>query len=283
MEETLEQVDFSRRGILRVLVAIPLASGFSKPKVDVPAHLIPADKRLSPEWVRSLTVRGEPERFRGDELRYIGMPIGGICCGQLYLGGDGRLWLWDIFKSNHSRASYDSSFDRIEQCGHYIKPVAQGETYTPDNGAAVEQGFRLTVDTPNRRYRRTLDRGGFPLVEFQGEYPVGKISYVDAEGPVRASLEAFSPFLPLDADDSGLPATILAFTVQNVSDERATVTLEGWLQNAVCPGAEAVLRKNALISHDGLATLLLSAAEEFGGLFLDLGPVDFLRDQVGQD
>lgn len=30
--------------------------------------LVPADKKLAPEWVKSLFVRGEPEVFRGADL-----------------------------------------------------------------------------------------------------------------------------------------------------------------------------------------------------------------------
>ena len=63
--------------------------------------LVPSDKKLSKAWLRAFTARGQPEIISGwkRELKYIGMPIGGIGCGQLYLGGDGRLWLWNIFKS----------------------------------------------------------------------------------------------------------------------------------------------------------------------------------------
>jgi len=61
-------------------------------KKDLSKHLIPADKKLDAAWVASLWDRGEAEALSGDRLKYVGMPVGGIGCGQLYLGGDGKLW-----------------------------------------------------------------------------------------------------------------------------------------------------------------------------------------------
>ena len=58
-------------------------------------RVVPAEKGLSPAWIAQLSQRGEPETFTGDDLRLIGMPVGGLFCGTLYLGGDGRLWLWE--------------------------------------------------------------------------------------------------------------------------------------------------------------------------------------------
>ena len=57
-------------------------------KADASRQLVPADKKLAAEWVASLTQRGEAEVFSGEQLKYIGMPVGGIGCGQLYLAGE---------------------------------------------------------------------------------------------------------------------------------------------------------------------------------------------------
>ena len=62
---------------------------------------VPFDKKLNPQWLASLTARGEPTVVTDPAaLQHIGMPIGlprGGFTGTLYLGGDGKLWLWDIF------------------------------------------------------------------------------------------------------------------------------------------------------------------------------------------
>ena len=177
--------------------------------------LIPADKKLSPEWVKSLFARGGRAVYRGAELEKIGMPVGGICTGQLYLGGDGNLWHWDIF-NQHVRTGPD----------HYANP--------PKPSSPLDQGFALRISAGGKTQVRALDRAGFSHVTFCGEYPIGYVEYRDDALPVTVLLEAFSPFIPLNADDSSLPATIMQFTVKNISREKAECELAGWLENAVC-------------------------------------------------
>ena len=204
-------------------------------QADLSEHLIPADKKLKPKWVDSLTARGRAEVFSGDQLAYIGMPIGGIGCGQLYFGGDGRLWHWDIFKSNYKREKHEMKLSAMTMGGHYPYPVAFGEEYNYQNGAEVQQGFAIRVQSGDRTVVRTLDKVGFPGVTFRGEYPVGRVIYEDAKFPVKVELEAFSPFIPLNTKDSSLPVTVMRYTVTNTSDSESRIELGGWLQNAVCP------------------------------------------------
>ena len=227
---------------------------------DLTDHLVPADKRLSRDWLASLTARGDPEVFSGDQLRYIGMPVGGIGCGQLYLAGDGRLWLWDIFKCNYGRESnHGKRIFAFTLGGHYANPVVAGEEYTKRNGADVSQGFIIRTTQTGVQSTKTLDRDGFPDVKFRGEYPIGKVEYSDEDFPVEIKLEAFSPFVPLNAKDSALPATVLSYTVTNTSESAVDVDLGGWLENATCPYTNAAAlgrRRNRIVTAKGRVSLL---------------------------
>ena len=90
--------------------------------------LIPADKKLRPEWTESLFAKGQPTVYskKRNELRWIGLPIGGLCCGTLYLGGDGKLWLWDIFNQNPHG---------IEPRNVHFEDFGGGRDVDPQNGA----------------------------------------------------------------------------------------------------------------------------------------------------
>src|SRR5436189_5334485 len=79
-------------------LALSLMDNCCLPAADkLGTHHIPEDKNLSQAWVDSLFAKGESKVYKGEELTCIGMPIGGICAGQLYLLGDGRLGYWQIF------------------------------------------------------------------------------------------------------------------------------------------------------------------------------------------
>ena len=227
----------SRRDFLKLVglsaAAAAMADGVmagSAPPPDL-ATLVPPDKKLKADWLASLTARGKPAVYRGEDLKFIGMPVGGICSGQLYLGGDGKLWNWDIFNKHVGTGD-----------GHYAKP--------PVPTSPLEQGFAIRVTAGSKKEVRALDRTGFKDVSFRGEYPIGYVEYRDPESPVAVSLQAFSPFVPFNADDSALPATIMQFTVKNTSAAKVEAELAGWLENAVClhsgrPGMG--VRRNRLV------------------------------------
>ena len=223
-------------------------------------HFVPADKKLTREWLDTLFAKGESVWHEADDLGTIGMPVGGICAGQLYLTGDGRLACWEIFNQNRN-----TGYGAV----NYLEHRTAEETVEGGKVVAapeVGQGFAVRVRFGGNTVERTLDRNGFPGVRFCGEYPIGKVRYEDGSLPVTVELEAFSPFIPLDAADSSLPATVLRYTVSNTSRTSVEITLAGWLENAVChytgPGyASQLRRRNAALQARGI-TGVLSTVEQ---------------------
>jgi len=242
------------------LAGLMLSGDVAWAGVEDLAKLVPEDKGFSPEWIASLTARGVPETCTGDDLRFIGMPVGGLCAGTLYLGGDGKLWLWDIF----NRVAEGIVPKVVTYAGARLSSSG-GSAYVepPEQQGPVDQGFALRVGSAGAEMTKTLDRRGFRDVGFRGQYPIGTVTYRDPEVPVSATLEAFSPFIPLDVEDSSLPATVMSFTLRNESPAAVEVTLFGWLENAVCHGNRfhAGTRLNRIVDGEESTLLLASAAK----------------------
>ena len=133
--------------------------------------MVPADKKLPAEWIGSLCERGVSRVLEGDELRFIGMPVVGIGCGQLYMAGDGRLWLLDIFKSDHSREPLAGlKFELMTINGLYTLLVdSRTGEYSTRRSAIVYQGFASQIWGAGLAHFRRLDGSGFPLATFCGD------------------------------------------------------------------------------------------------------------------
>ncbi|MGO8674503.1 MAG: GH116 family glycosyl-hydrolase [Limisphaerales bacterium] len=216
--------------------------------------LVPADKKLRPEWLASLTARGQRTVYSGADLERIGMPIGGLCAGQLYLGGDGKPWHWDIFNRYVGTGA-----------DHYAKPMTPASPF--------DHGFVLRLTTVGQTRQWPLERPHWRDISFVGEYPIAYVEYRDADCPAAVSLEAFSPFIPLNTDDSSLPATVLEYTVKNHGDAELEVELTGWLENPVCLFSSQTrdgLHRNRLV-HLGPSSSLQSAPPL---LFLECAALD---------
>ena len=220
---------------------LPLVAGPFKKEDFLPANF-PPDKKLDPAWVASLYERGSVTTYRKskNELRYIGMPAGGICCGGVYVGGDGRLWLWDIFNKNQLGVVTRTLPVKLESFN--IKEInnTHGSLYLePLNGVSpLQQGFALSIQQNGTTIIKRLQQDDWDEVTFECTYPVATIRYIDNNLALQVSLEAFSPFIPGNADDSGLPATVQSITIKNTGDSDLAVEVIGWLENKTLLNSE---------------------------------------------
>lgn len=234
----------------------PVAGPFYKKEFS--QSVAPINKKLDPVWVKSLYKRGSVTTYyksRG-ELQYIGMPVGGIGCGNVYVGGDGRLWLWDIFNSNQLGAVHRelpiklTMFDKNNinniHGSLYVEPATQIRPF--------QQGIAIIVDYNGKKLIKQLQHDDWTEITFEATYPVATIQYADKDLPVEVIMQTFSPFIPGDEYHSGLPATIQSITVRNKSDAAIEIKLIGWIENKMLPYTGKVKpyfkRNNTVLTTD---------------------------------
>ncbi len=196
----------------------------------------------------------QPEIYTETQLQYVGMPIGGITAGQVYLGGDGQLWYWDIF--NLQRIQPGGPGDKF-----YLNPMVQDKSFEQGFAVRVKKLVPTTI-TPSVK---PLRKGGFRHITFRGEYPTGKVTYQDPGFPVTVELNAYTPFIPTDHESSDFPAIVMEYTLTSESDIPISVELLGWLQNMAnfqtAASAKGV-HKNSIIRSENTLQLKLSSDVE---------------------
>ena len=190
-----------------------------------------------------------PERtrkvYRGEALRAVAMPLGGIGTGTIALGGDGSLRQWQIHNQiNHLACVPHSFFAVWAQPDRRRMPVPK-TALVLQSGALYDTNGPASPPTSNDHlvpgaHRQLLEQlPGVEATEFAGGYPIAEVAYRDSSLPVDVALEAFCPFIPLSSKDSGLPTILFNFSVANPTDETMLVSLAATLQNAV--GWDAVV------------------------------------------
>jgi len=167
---------------------------------------------------------GNVRAFEGSALREIAFPLGGIGTGTVSLGGRGNLRDWEIFNRPGKGVNLPFTFFSLyfEQQGR--KPVVrvlEGALAPPFSGQ----------DGVNRS-----EVPGLPRMErarFRGEYPFAWVDMEDSHLPLHVTLEAFNPFIPLNPEESGIPAVMIRFRVRNLSAKPAKITVAGSILNPV--------------------------------------------------
>ena len=165
-----------------------------------------------------------PRTFKGRQLQMISFPLGGVAAGSIGLGGRGQLYNWEIFNRPNKGYRPPYAFPSIWAQAGNEKPVArvlESHILPPYEG---QDGLGST-NVPG------LSR--LTSATFVGEYPTARIEFEDRSLPVTVALEAFSPFIPHEPDDSGLPVTILTYKVTNPGRVAAKVGIAFSIENPV--------------------------------------------------
>ncbi|MFA5203248.1 MAG: GH116 family glycosyl-hydrolase [Lentisphaeria bacterium] len=213
--------------------------------------------------------------YRGAKTREISFPLGGIGTGCLGLAGTGRLIDWEIFNRPAKGSVNGFSHFAIKAetaAGELLDArVLHGDEPAPYHGSGRTQfgGFGFGV---SRETMAGLPH--FPKTEFRGAFPLAEVEFADPLFPCRFTLAAFNPFIPLQADDSSLPAAFFEFTVANPTDQTIAYTLAMTVKNPYGENAENSFQNHAGISQLKLRSLLPAADLKYGDLTLATDAAD---------
>lgn len=184
---------------------------------------------------------GKQRVFEGLELREIAFPLGGVGTGTISLGGRGNLRDWEIFNRPGKGVHLPFTFFAL-----YFEP----EGGKP--GVRILEGPLMPPYTGAHGFNRG-EVPGWPRMDkarFIGEYPLARVSLEARDVPLEIELEAFNPLVPLQAEDSGIPAIVLRYRIKNLSPGRVRVTVVGSILNP--------------IGFDGEGELSSLSSEKFG-------------------
>lgn len=171
-----------------------------------------------------------PRSYAGRTLDRVAFPLGGIGAGSVCLEGNGGLTAWSLRNLPSvfvdmpflAALSVDGAPARVLQ-----GPVPRWKAHHPwGTGFQGTGGGQENRDFGYRRYRGATFTGRFPFATVELEQP---------GSPVAVRLEAWSPFVPGDADSSSLPVAALAYTVRNTGAEPVTAEFAVHMRNLFDP------------------------------------------------
>jgi uncharacterized protein (DUF608 family) len=193
-----------------------------------------------------------PRVFTGRHLTSIAFPLGGVGAGCISLGGRGQLRDWEIFnrpdKGNAPTYAFPAIWARASADIPVVR-VLESRIQPPYSGSSG-------LGTNNAPGLTRL-----ASATFTGAFPLARIDFADATVPVRISLEAFTPFIPHEPDDSGLPVAILRYRVSNPGAAPAKVSIAWSVDNPTGRTPATDTRVNDYRASDRLAGLVMTSPE----------------------
>ncbi len=164
-----------------------------------------------------------------NHLHRIALPIGGIGTGTVSLGGSGELRDWEIMNVPAKGYSTITTGNDAPFFAIYTKKKGEKSNTKALLGPINSADYQHYEG-------RSVNHHGFPRfrnASFESTYPFGIVNLSDKTMPVRIKLVGYNPFIPADADASGIPMAILKYEVKNTSNEELEVSISGNIRNFI--------------------------------------------------
>ncbi|MFW6039202.1 MAG: GH116 family glycosyl-hydrolase, partial [bacterium] len=216
----------------------------------------PAFAPLNPNWP---TLRG----FEGDHLRRVQVGLGGIGTGSFAISGRGHPCQFELMNRPSDGHRHLGLWGA---CCFILRTQTEG---APPTARCLEgEADTVEMDGPNGA---VIPHGGLPKFQharFDAAYPLTQVRLSDPDVPLRVRLEAFNPMIPGNADDSGIPITVLRYVLDNPFDQPVDTMVCGTWRNFIgCDGVVPILKDADNINQ-------FRASQDFSGIAMSSDGVD---------
>ncbi|AQQ71109.1 putative bile acid beta-glucosidase [Limihaloglobus sulfuriphilus] len=183
--------------------------------------------------------------YEENRLEALDFVVGAIGGGSVRLNGQGRIHRWSCMGNSIETGAVDSFF---------------GFSVNRDRGSSY-----YAIQTNETRSLQPADK-----VSFRGIYPFARFDYKYSGLPLKVSMSAFNPKIPLNLKDSALPCAVFEFEFENTSDNALDITffasqlnLSGYRDDSPINSREHLgLQRafNRISKTDGKITLYMDSA-----------------------
>ncbi|SFJ76042.1 Uncharacterized protein, contains GBA2_N and DUF608 domains [Paenibacillus sp. UNC496MF] len=166
--------------------------------------------------MKNIEEKRQDGSYAGARNSHVAFPLGGIGAGMFCLEGTGAMTHFSLRNApdvTHEPMMFSALCVKSES-GNLARvlegPVPSWKIFSHRSDRFVGPG--------NGLFGKHYGLPRFKEAAFSSRFPFGTVELRDPQIPVDVSITGWSPFIPLNADDSSLPTAGLEFTFSNATD-----------------------------------------------------------------
>ncbi len=163
--------------------------------------------------------------YTGEYTKEISFPIGGIGTGSFGIAGNGSFVDWEILNRPSKGSVWDDSHIAVKAKradGTIVVKILNSDLEKDLTGQYSKKTFGGFGFGPNAGTMCGLPH--FRNCSFKGEFPIAELTFSDDDFPAKVILTVFNPFIPMDADNSSIPAGFFKIEFLNLAEEPVEYT-----------------------------------------------------------
>ena len=193
--------------------------------------------------------------YMGDHLHRTAFPLGGVGAGMVCFEGAGAISHVSVRNRPevfHEPLIFAAVCVKGEETVARVLegPVPMWKVFFPSEGIHSGAG--------NGGSGKSYGLPRFRSAEFEARFPFATLKLGDDKVPLEATIEAWSPFIPNDEDNSSLPVAGLEYALRNPTDEPVEGTFSFHARNFMASGSGG----DAVLSAPGGFVLWQAGTEE---------------------